>query len=193
MQGKIVIALVGPQLAGKNELSTAIKEWCGKNRVMHLCTGDIIRSELRESGNPTPTREDCDEFARQQRKKDGDGFLAKPSAQKIHQAKERVIILDTMRLQSDEEMIDSLPYETVKTHVTAYPETRFARLQLRKRNGEEHMTWEEFLRNEELEMERLIRAIGERCHVRLQCDGTDEENSALRLDFCRTQLRQYAS
>lgn len=74
--GQLVIALVGPQLAGKGKLVGAIEDWCGRERVIRHCTGDIIRQMARDRGLE-PTRPNCDQLVRDLSSEHGECFFGR--------------------------------------------------------------------------------------------------------------------
>ena len=190
---KLVIAFVGPPLAGKGRFKDAIIEWCGPDKVSCHSTGDILRSVLEILGEPQ-ARPDCNKLVALLKTPKpqgyGENFLAHAMYHRIVDDPRPVIIFDSMRLLPDEIMVQSLPYRTIRVYITAPPEVRYQRLMLRRRHGEEEMSFAQFCQHETLDTELLIREIGSRADVKLDNSGSDHENDATRLHFCRNYLHQ---
>lgn len=190
---KLVIALVGPQLAGKGKFVEAIKGWCQEGCVSHLCTGDILRSILGTLGRPQD-RPNCDKLVSTLVAGYGEGFLAQAMEARILRDPKPVIIFDCMRLLTDELMVLGLPVKTLRVHVTAPVEVRYQRCQERRRSDEHKLTLEEFCQIDELPMEKLIHEIGTRTGV-IQMETCQDYgmNDAKRLAFCDEHLAEYAA
>jgi dephospho-CoA kinase len=187
---KFVIALVGEPLAGKGTLCSRIKSYVGEHRFSHICTGDILRDILAILHEPKD-RQNCDKLVSALTSTFGKDVIARAVENRIRNDPASVIVFDCMRMAEDEQMVLRLPVKTLRTYVTASPDIRFARLQQRKRGGEESISRPQFDRDEQLPTVQLTRSIGQRANVKLENDDDYDKFDAKIIEFCQEFLHRY--
>lgn len=187
---EVVIALVGPPAAGKSMFVKIVQQLCGPPRVVHCSTGDIVRRILRGVKLPQD-RPSCATLVEVLVQELGPGLFSSAIKHRIDTSLEPIFIVDSMRLLTDEEVIDGLPGRVLKVYITAPPEIRHRRLSERKRDGEEQLSLEQFLRDDQLPTERLIHEIGRRADFKFVTGDDYAKNDAEQLAFCQSHLAQY--
>lgn len=194
----LILAFVGPPLAGKGKFIEDIVAWCGALQVAIYCTGDMIRQMLEIIGEPQE-RPNCSKLVEllstPKPRGYGQAFLPNAVKKRIKKDRRPVIIFDSMRFLEDEKMIRELAqegYEVITIYVTASKEIRYERLKERNRNGESKMSRKKFYANENLATEKRIREIGSRAEYKFRFGRKYKLNDARRLRFCRERLPHHA-
>ena len=100
----------------------------------------------------------------------GEGCISKGMQEKISRH-DGIVIFDGIRLPTDAPMVRSFK-SNLLIYVTAKSEIRFERRRsVKEKAGEETMTYEQFLIEENLETERHIPEIGKTADIRINNNG----------------------
>ncbi len=129
------LALVGLPAAGKGE-GVKFFRALGYHPVI---TGDLIREELRELGNPQATREHEGEHGRRQRTQHGPGYFADFGMRRC----DPPYFIEGSRSQGEvDDLLDRLG--VILLGMTATLENRYRRVQAR-RSARDPLTWSHFV------------------------------------------------
>ncbi len=173
----IVIGLVGEKGSGKG---TVVEIFKGlqppKSPIVHLRSSDLLLEIAKLVGvQPSEvSRAQLIQLAIDLVKIFGDGCISNGMREKINRH-DGIVIFDGIRLPTDAPIVRSFQ-KNILLYITARPEIRFERIKLRKEKaGEEFMTYEQFLSEENLETERHIPEIGKTADVRISNNGSYSE------------------
>ncbi len=170
----ILIGLVGENGSGKETFANLLKEKFGTNAVTHIHTSDLLKETLTAWSVPL-TRRNLQDMAIIMDHAYGKGTLSRAIKERITNAKTDFVILDGVRWQSDVDLIRSItPNKLV--YITASVEHRYERIKTRKEKvGEDQASFEQFLKEEQIETELEIKNIGKGADITIVNDGSIED------------------
>ena len=178
---RLVIAITGTPLSGKETCSNVIQECLAKDgfSVKAHTFSEILRETL-DLWNIPHGRANEQTLAIIMNAETGfkDGALSRAMEHRLLKDAEDVGVLDGIRWRGDERMIRGLADKGIASafiYVTATPETRYERLIARNRSGEANTTWETFMEQEKARTEVDIPDIGSRAEIKLTNDYNDLE------------------
>ncbi len=171
---KLVIGLAGLPLAGKETVAIKLEELFHADNVTvsrHRFS-DILRDTLDLWGMPHGRGNE--QMLAQIMQRPGDGFppgiLARAIKARLIKNPADVGILDGMRWEVDEKMMQEFPAEGIKSvvvYIYADDDNRYARLLARNRSGEAVTTREQFAELNKQPNEIFIPEIGSRADIKL--------------------------
>ncbi len=179
----LIIGIVGENGGGKDSLAEAIRSCRPDLSIDVFKSSDILRDTLRMWGIE-PTREHLQALPVAMENTYGKGVLSRAVSKLMHASAAQVVIYNGVRWATDVEMIRSFDHHLL-VYVTAESELRFQRLRARnEKPGEEGMSYEQFLQEEQAATEREIPKIGATADVRLENNGTKDAFVGQVKSFC---------
>ena len=157
---KLVIGLIGPQGAGKDTFFDIFKRLLPENLgVAQVRTSDVLRETLSLWGQDL-TRDNLQSLAIYMKEMCGPDIIACIAHERIERAPEKIVFLNGLRWEADIITLSSFPRHAL-VYITAAPTFRFRRMKARREKvGEEFMSWEEFMTQEQRPTETLISDLG---------------------------------
>lgn len=141
---KIVLGFVGKMYAGKGVATSYLKE----NHGFYFSScSDRIREEIRSQGKEI-TRENLQMTAGNLRQEFGPAVLAERTWEQVVNSKAEKAVIDSIRGKEEAEFFKEKP-GFILVAVLADPKTRFKRIAIQKRETDDPITWEDFLKTEE--------------------------------------------
>jgi dephospho-CoA kinase len=151
-----IIGLAGTNGSGKDSVGQLLSEF---HNYLFVSVTELLRSELKKRGEPI-TRENLRKVSSEWRSKRGLGVLIDMAIDKYQATKQNYdgIAIASLRNPGEVDRVHDLGGKVV--WVDAEPRIRYERVQAnalsRGRAGEDNMTYEQFLSEEESEMNRLV-------------------------------------
>ncbi len=186
-----IIGIAGTNGSGKDTVGQILQEDWG---YLFVSVTDILRDELKKRNKPIK-RENMRELGDQWRREFGLAVLVDKAIEIFNSEAQKYkgLVISSIRNIGEVEQIHRLG--GVMVWVDAEPEIRYKRITSRNRSAEDSKTYEEFLREEQDEMnvygDEATLAVGE---VKKLCDEFIENNSndkeKLKLTI-EQDLRQY--
>ncbi|MEK7099064.1 MAG: hypothetical protein AAB916_00935 [Patescibacteria group bacterium] len=176
MSHPFIIATVAEKGGGKGLFISLVQKLLPERRVVSVRFSDIWREIVRLLGQEE-SRENISQLATAVRAAfKNEGILVHAMQKRLAKTDADIIILDGLRKAEEMEPLVR-NREGVLVYITASPETRFARRREHAETTDEQgMTWEQFMRLENLAPEVTIRHIGETmADITLENNGTVEE------------------
>ena len=164
-----IIGLVGENGGGKGTFAEALMAAAKEAGASaeRLRSSDILKDTLSLWHIPS-TRENLGKLALLMVRVYGEGTLTNAVRNRIEKSAADIVIFDGVRWKSDEALVRSFP-KNLMAYVTTDPKLRYERMRARKeKSGEEHMTFEQFLKDEKAPTEKDIPEIGARADIRLE-------------------------
>lgn len=167
---KRVIGLVGKIGSGKTRVSRHLQDsYGGKEYRFSQILMDILgrlhlsheRTHLQNLGK---SLRDCL----------GSGVIVNAFKKDLEKDKSDLLIVDGIRYENEVEMLKGFNGSFL-FYVTAPQKIRYERCVARGEKGEEKITYEQFLKNEEAETERRIESIGRSADCTIDNSGTVDE------------------
>lgn len=161
MQTPLTIAVVAEKGGGKGLFIDLVKKLLPEKRVISVRFSDIWREIVRLLGQEE-SRENISQMATAIRAAfKNDGILVDAMQRRLKGIEADVIILDGLRKAEEvEPLVRSR--DGILVYIAASPEMRFERRrQHAETTDEQGMTWEQFMRQEQIPTETAIRKIGE--------------------------------
>jgi uridine kinase len=170
-----VIGLVGEKGGGKGTFTDLLKQELATKKVDLHRFGDIISDILQILGKPK-TRENMQKLPVALISAFGDpAVITRAMWPRIQKVQADIVVLDGIRTLADEQLLRSFE-KNLLIYITASAETRFERARRRAEKLDEAlMTFEEFLEQDQAEIERLIPSIGTRADYIIQNEQGLEE------------------
>lgn len=174
----MIIGISGTLSSGKDTLADHLQEKYG---LMHISTGDIVR-EIAQVQRGSVERPVLYDVANELRHSYGGGVLVERALDRYQNSIRTYagVVITGVRSLAEAKAIKAKGGTIV--YVDAPMETRFARMQARRRDGEARITIEAFKEREQKEMtsgisdaDFNIAQIGEMADITLQNTGTLEE------------------
>lgn len=178
MSQKIYIATVAEKGAGKGLFVEILKKLLPEKRILMIRSSDFWRQMLRLLGKEE-SRENIDTVATALRNAfQDDGILNVPLMKALEDADADIIVLDGLRKPEEVRHLKRLGGTIV--FISAKSELRFARRMEHVENTDERdMTFEQFVRQDDLPSNRTIRSIGETmADAHIENNGSMEEFEA---------------
>lgn len=180
---KLIIGLVGEKGGGKGTFTKVLRSIAPGRSITHIQFRDVIQETLELWGIPA-TRQNLTKLAVAMNSTFEDA-ITHATLRKADNVKSDIVIFDGIRWQGNIEGLRKLP-NNVLVYVTADPEIRYQRAKARKEKvGEESLTFEEFMKEEQLKTELLIPQIGKTADFTITNNGTPEEFKNQVKDFYR--------
>lgn len=156
----LVIGLVGEKRGGKGTFFELLKEKLPQKTIVQVRFSDIIGDILDILGKEK-TRENMQKLPIGINKAFNDNAtITKAMKNRVQNIQADIIILDGIRLPADKDLLREFR-NNVLIYVTASPEIRYRRaLAAAGKVGENSVSFEEFLRQDNAEIERQIPKIG---------------------------------
>jgi dephospho-CoA kinase len=144
-----LIGIGGTNGSGKDSLAQLLVE---ENRFLFISVSDILRAELEERKLPIE-RENLRSLSAEWRRKYGYGVLIDMAfkAYEAEQAKYKGLVIASLRNPGEADEIHKLGGKVV--WVDAEPKIRYQRIYSRQRSSEDQKTFEQFLAEEQAEMQ----------------------------------------
>lgn len=153
------IGLVGEIYSGKGSFANCLVDILGKDRVSHHRFSDVLH-DLLEIATLAKTRHNFQEMAEMLNHTFGANTLTNAVRRRLAEDEADIVIADGVRWWSDVDLIRSLPCNRL-TYVTAFAVVRHKRARTQKeKEGQEFISLEQFLLDEQAETELLIPEIG---------------------------------
>lgn len=173
-QIKIIIGLVGKKLSGKETFVELLKNMCGsKPAITQLRSSDLI-ADILDLVDLPHSREHMQKLPIALINAFGNNVITNGMRKRIQEADGNIIIFDGVRRKTDAEMIKKMG--GIIIYIDANTKTRFDRTRKRKEKvGENSVTWEKFLEQDQAEIELEIPEIGKLADCQLDNNGTLEK------------------
>ena len=167
---KLVIGLVGKNGSGKTTVSKRIQDnYGGKEHRFSQILMDILdRLYLPHE------RTYLQKLGKSLRAELGPDVIANAFKKDLEKEQSDLLIVDGIRYENEVALLKGFENSCL-IFVTAPPETRYERCVARGEKGEEKMTYEKFLENEEAETEKRIEMIGKGADYAIDNSGTLDE------------------
>ncbi|MDO8503419.1 MAG: hypothetical protein Q7S60_01890 [bacterium] len=183
VKNKLIIGLVGEKGGGKGAFTEVLREVASGREITHIQFRDVIQETLELWGIPA-TRQNLTKLAVAMTSTFEDA-ITHATFRKADSVESDIIIFDGIRWQGNIDGLRQLP-NNVLVYVTADPEIRYQRAKARKEKvGEGSLTFEEFMKEEQLKTELLIPQIGRTADFTIKNNGTLEEFKNQVKDFYR--------
>ncbi len=179
---KLVIGLVGLPLSGKETVANKLEELLKSDghSVSRHRFSDILRDTLDMWGMPHGRANE--QMLAQIMQRPGafpEGILSRAMKHRLMQNTADVGLLDGVRWDTDEQMMNSFPAEGIKKlmiYISADDDHRYTRLIARNRSGEAATTREQFAELNKQPNEIYIPEIGSRADLELKNNYEDVPN-----------------
>lgn len=168
---KIVLGFVGDLAAGKGTVAKYFREKYGVNsyRFSTMLRDMLGRIYVKDS------RQDMQKLSTFLRENYGQDVMSKVIAQDVENDPKALVAVEGIRRPTDITYLEKNPNFHL-IYITADPKIRWERLVKRNENpGDDKKTYEEFLKDEQAEADRLIKKLGQTAEYTVNNDGTIEE------------------
>lgn len=174
MNNKLVIGLIGEKGAGKETLCTLFKELGPDKSIVKISSSTLLAKSL-DMWDLPKTRNNLQQLAILLEESFGKGVVANAGKKLIEQSREDIILFDSVRWQSQFDMIRSFPNSLI-IYITASPEVRFERTKLRQEKvGENEITLEKFIEEEQIDTETMIPSLGQKADIKIENNGSIQD------------------
>ncbi len=179
---KEVVGLVGEKGGGKGTVFVTLKELLPDKRVERVSSSDLLASTL-DLWALKRTRENFIKLVAAMNDGFGEGTLTNALKQQTLKSGADIVIIDSIRLQSDLDMLRSIPGNLL-LYVTADAKIRYDRTKARgEKEGETKASFEQFQKEESAHTEQLVPKIGAQADFTINNNGTLEEFKAQVKEF----------
>lgn len=182
---KIILGFVGDLAAGKGTLAKYLNEKYGSNtyRFSNMLRDMLDRIYVEK------TRENLQDISTFIRARFGQDVMSKILAKDVENDQGEIVIVDGIRRPTDITYLQQLPgFHLI--YVTAESKLRWERLVVRKENpGDENKSYEEFLKDEQSEADKLIATLGQEAEFTIINNGT-QEDLFTHIENTITQIKQ---
>jgi dephospho-CoA kinase len=165
----LVIGLVGRIASGKSIVADYLVR---EKKSSYYRFSDVLRDLLLRLHKPN-TRENLQDLGIALRRMFGDGILAETLKADIESDEAEIVVVDGIRYEDEFRMIKGLG--GIVMYVSAPQKARYERVISRGTRGEANITFDEFVKNEDKETERMIHIIGEKADYKIENSGTLDE------------------
>jgi dephospho-CoA kinase len=171
---KTFIGLVGEKGSGKETFVHFLEEIVTAEKIAHIRSSDVLADTLRLWNLPL-TRSNLQHVAIVMDNGFGKGTVTTAVAERMRQHPAEIVIFDGVRWHTDAEMIRHFDRNFL-IYITAPLNTRYERTRARKeKDGESESSFEQFLKEEQVETEVYIPEIGKTADFTILNEGTLEE------------------
>lgn len=168
----IVIGVIGEKGSGKETFANLLAEILPHKKVLGIATSNILKQTLSLWDLPD-IRENYTKLVISMEEVFGAGTLARANKKLIEQSDAEIVVVDGLRRYPEIDLIRSFP-QNYLVYLTASPQVRFERIKNRAaKENETSMSFENFMQEENLETERLIKEMAK------GADYTIENNEGL--------------
>lgn len=168
---KIILGFVGDLASGKGTAAKYLGEKYGATTYRF---STMLRDILRRVYVPE-TRENLQNLSTFLRQSYGQDVMSRVIAEDVARDSNNLVIVEGIRRPSDIEYLKKLPgFHLI--YLTGEPKIRWERLVLRKENpGDSEKTFEEFLKDETAEADRMIKELGATAEQKIENNQGYEE------------------
>ncbi len=171
---KLVIGLVGEKGSGKQTFVNFLRQIAADLNIRQVRFSDILAQTLLIWDLPN-TRENLQKLSITMKDTFGTEALAHAAEFNIENDNADIIILDGARRESEVEIIKK-QNPNLLVYITTDQNLRFERLKNRSEKvGETGLSFEKFMKEENIETETLIPKLGVKADVKIANNGTLEE------------------
>lgn len=169
---RLVIGLVGEQGGGKGTFTKLLQAAIGSTFSLEkIGSGDLLIETLNLWNIPT-SRANLQKLVVAMNQTYGEGSVTRAVQKRIENCKSEIIIIDSIRLLTDLEMLRGFP-DSLLVYIAATQEKRYQRIRARKEKvGEEFATFEQFQQEELAGTEIYISQIANKADFRINNDTT---------------------
>lgn len=186
-----IFGIGGTDASGKDSLGQILSEEFG---YRFISVTEILRAEAKRRGNPLE-RSTLRAISAQWRREHGMAVLVNKAVKEFEAAKEKYkgLAVASLRHPSEADRIHELGGKVI--WIDASPKVRFERVKIRDRSSEDRVSFEEFLKEEQVQMHHSgdeatlsLAGVKERADIFIENNGDDKETlkqtvlSALNLD-----------
>jgi dephospho-CoA kinase len=167
---KIVLGFVGDLAAGKGTICKYLKDKYGTESYrFSTMLRDILKRVYIEN-----TRENLQQLSTILRANFGQDLMSKVIAEDVKNDPKEIVAVEGIRRPTDITYLEKNPgFHLI--YITADPKVRWERLVKRKENpGDDKKTFEEFLKDEQAEADRMIKELGKKAEYTINNDGNFE-------------------
>ena len=168
---KIVLGFVGDLAAGKGTICKYLSEKYGTNAYrFSTMLRDVLKRVYIEN-----TRDNLQRLSTVLRENFGQDLMSRVIAEDVKNDPKEIVAVEGIRRPTDITYLEKNPGFNL-IYITADPKIRWERLVKRNENpGDDKKTFEEFLKDEQAEADRLIKELGAKAKYTINNDG-DFEN-----------------
>ena len=171
VRGKIILGFVGDLAAGKGTVCAYLKKKYGCNayRFSTMLRDVLDRMHIEKS------RENLQTVSRVLRENFGQDLLSKSIVGDVVNDPQMIVAVEGIRRPTDVAYLEKLPgFQLI--YLTAEPQLRWHRLIKRNENpGDDKKTFEQFLTDEQVEADQLIKKFGQQAKFTINNNGNFEE------------------
>lgn len=168
----IVIGVIGEKGSGKETFANLLAEILPHKKVLGIATSNILKQTL-SLWDLADIRENYTKLVISMEEVFGAGTLARANKKLIEGSDAEIVVVDGLRRYPEIDLIRSFP-QNYLVYLTASPQVRFERIKNRSaKENETSMSFEQFLAEENLATEHLIKEMAK------GADYTIENNEGL--------------
>lgn len=186
---KLVIGLVGEKGSGKQTFVNFLKQIADDLNIRQVRFSDILAQTLLIWDIPN-TRENFQKLSIAMNQTFGAETLAHAAEFNIESDSADIIILDGARRESEVEIIKK-QNPSLLVYITADQKLRYDRLKNRSEKvGETGLSFEQFMKEENIETETLIPKLGAKADVKIENNGSLEEFKTEIAEFFQKHIQK---
>lgn len=171
---KLVIGLVGEKGGGKGSFYSILKELLPDKKIDRISSSELLARTL-DLWALARTRENFIKLVKTMNEGFGEGAVTKALAAQIETSGADMVIIDSIRLKSDLNMLRSFP-NNLLLYITADPKIRYERSRARgEKAGEQTMSFEQFSDEEKAHTEQLIPEFGKQADFVINNNATIDQ------------------
>lgn len=191
---KLVIGLVGEKGGGKGKCTELIKKFSTERIVFvkSVRFSDVL-NDILTTLHISASRENLQKLVLNLKNAFGPDILTNAVYRRILNEQSDIVILDGIRWPTDEQMLRKLP-NNVLVYITADVQIRYERTKMRgEKADEDKTTFEQFLKEEQVETELFIPQIGSRADIKIDNNGSLNKYKKQVEKFCRQHIKKALS
>jgi len=170
----VIIGLLGEKRAGKGTFVRILTELAKPKTVGVIHSVDIFY-ETFKTWSIEPTRANLSALFVAMKEQYGEDVLTSAVYKKMISDKSDIVIFDGVRMPADRDMVRKFENNFL-VYVTAGPKMRWERGKIAKEKaGEDKISFEQFMKEEEAHTEKFIPKIGEEADFKIVNEGTLED------------------
>ncbi|OGE31698.1 hypothetical protein A2631_00955 [Candidatus Daviesbacteria bacterium RIFCSPHIGHO2_01_FULL_44_29] len=180
---KIIIGLIGEKGAGKETFTQLLRNTL--LQTTQVINTSNLMAETLELWTLEKSRHNLQQIALLMERTFGEGTMNRALAEKVNNSTAEVIIWDSIRFPNTFDFVNTLP-RSILVYITASAEARYERIRLRKQKvGEDQMTLQEFIDNEQVGTEKDIPMLGHKADFTLDNNGNMNQLEKQVRAFCQ--------